>query len=179
MELNEGSAAASENLERTLKSMTVLLESSIGTAPSLQGVDSIMQSLLLRLVRDGEHNQATRLANLVAPLKIDTAISQDSLWSILYILSSLKGTANASNSAFDAAGTTAKNIVSNGSHRRTPAPASAFAEVLFREGLVALRLALLFESLKLLKNPSKKISLWIQSRIAFIMNLISCQIFSS
>eukprot|EP00171_Calliarthron_tuberculosum_P018198 IDg18198t1 len=79
-----------EQTERTFRSASLLLNSAITTAPSLKGVDSIVQALLTRLVRDGHHNQAMRLANLAAALKISPGLSSSSLWSILYVLSALR-----------------------------------------------------------------------------------------
>lgn len=79
-----------DEVESTFGSASLLLNSAITTAPSLKGVDSIVQALLTRLVRDGHHNQAMRLANLAAALKISPGLSSPSLWSILYVLSALR-----------------------------------------------------------------------------------------
>lgn len=81
-----------DRVEISFRSAMLLLESAMTTAPSLKGIDAIVQALLTRIVRDGEHNQAVRLANLAAALKISPLLESSSLWSIVYVLSALHGT---------------------------------------------------------------------------------------
>lgn len=81
--------------DSVLKCASRLLESSIGSAPSLQALDSVVSALLTRLVRDGFHAKAQRLAKLAAQLKLSAGASEESLWAMLYLLSALKGTATA------------------------------------------------------------------------------------
>lgn len=82
-------ASAREDILRTVSR---LLDSAITTAPSLKGVDSLVHSLLTRLMRDGRHNEAMRFAELAAALKVAPGFSSSALWSILYALSALRGT---------------------------------------------------------------------------------------
>ncbi len=80
-----------DDIAPVLKSASRLLESSIGTAPSLQALDTVVSALLTRLVRDGYHAKAQRLAKLAAQLKLSAGASEDGLWAALYLLSALKG----------------------------------------------------------------------------------------
>ncbi len=77
---------------KTFRSAILLLDSAITTAPSLKGVDSLVQALLTRLVRDGRQNDAMSCAKIAASLKVSEGVSSTSLWSVLYLLSALKGT---------------------------------------------------------------------------------------
>lgn len=81
-----------ETTEKTFESAILLLDSAIATAPSLKGIESLVQALLTRLMREGRQNDAMACAKIAANLKMSDGISNTTLWSILYLLSALKGT---------------------------------------------------------------------------------------
>lgn len=81
-------------LEDVLQIATRLLDSALATAPSMQTVDTLNRSMLFRLVREGRHEEATRLAALAAGLKFEHGIKQEAIWPVLYVLNAMRGSAS-------------------------------------------------------------------------------------
>lgn len=67
-----------------------LLESALAVSPSLQTADSLTQTLIFRLARDGRQDDAAALRALIATLKFDRAVPHHALWPILYVLNDLR-----------------------------------------------------------------------------------------
>lgn len=79
--------------DKPVRAAARLLDSSLTAAPGLQSVDALVRAMLTRLMRAGRHADATRLATLAAGLRFETAVVQDALWPLLYVLSALRGSA--------------------------------------------------------------------------------------
>jgi gamma-tubulin complex component 3 len=81
--------------ENATRSAARLLDSALGTAPSLQSETALNRSVITRLMRDGRHLDATRFAQLAAALKFEPAVQEKTAWSITYLLAGLKDSVTA------------------------------------------------------------------------------------
>lgn len=86
---SQQSRPSEEYLERITRRSLRLLDSSLGTAPSLNQQDALVRSLIARLMREERHTDATRLAQLAAALKFDPAMSHRGAWAMTYLLAAL------------------------------------------------------------------------------------------
>lgn len=68
-----------------------LLESTLKTMPSLQTAEAVSHAMLFRLVRDGRHEESTRLAELTAGLRFERGVAEEGRWGVLYVLNELRG----------------------------------------------------------------------------------------
>lgn len=83
-----------ERHDSALQVATRLLESSLTTSPSVQTANSLTKAMLFRLVRDGKHEEASRLATITTGLKLQRGLQQNAIWPVLYVLNDLRGTAD-------------------------------------------------------------------------------------
>lgn len=84
---------APERIDAVLHVASRLLESSLTTSPSIQTAESLSHAILFRLVRDGRHAESTQMAELTAGLRFERALKPEAMWSVLYVLNDLRGSA--------------------------------------------------------------------------------------